>query len=474
MIQSIQDIVNGVTALPSNPGFEMQFGDDSVKGSGNLRGTPQPTYNRVEIQQAAAAIRATGQRLQEGNKFYDTGNPELNKELYGPDISRNLAGGDPGFRTPRQFDTDFGDYLGSFTKNLVKQIALSAATGGAGLFNTVGAIGQGAQGIRSAAEAANTIYNLSTDTVGDAERRAPRDNSSITNTIFGNEFGDFGPIFDARGPGGLLDMVTVDRPAAPSMNPNPGGSPGSPANEGSAGGQPGGPLSESTGPAPPELLPGGSGDQAMGEEEDRWIWDGTVLVSESTGERRQVPNPSRLEVGRVYNGDAEPIGDDPMEDLYAGIGGLTEEDETNALVNPILGAIPTMNGMGAGGTQAGAGGLGGSQVGNQTGQFPSPGAQAGIIGNQTGMQPGIPAMNGMGPDGTQAGAGSGSGVGTGSGSGNGSGDGSGMQNALAQSGFGGIAGGGGSSDLFPYSQIAPSQAAELRGLMDYVASLRGQ
>lgn len=73
-------------------------------------------------------------------------------------------------------------------------------------------------------------------------------------------------------------------------------------------------------------------DQAL-ENQDVWTWNGVELVNVDTGETREVPNPSRLEEGVLYNGDTEPLGEE-----------TPEEEESNAIfgsgnpfINPMTG-----------------------------------------------------------------------------------------------------------------------------------------
>jgi hypothetical protein len=465
-VTAAADIASGVQAITPSDAYTRQFGDDAVRGTG-LRGEPTVSYKFNEVQQAAQDIQSLGLPLQQGNKFYDTGNRQVNEALYGNDIALNLSSdGQAGYRTPKQYDVRFADYLGSAVKQGVQSAATSALTGG--LFSSLSGLA-GAAPVAQAAEAGSTaakvgqvvdalgtgyqVANLAQNTYDDARDR-PSDRPSIVGSVFGNEYGvDWDRVINPReatGPGGLYDRVIVDQVTRPDLQPNEGGGGGS--SSGSTDGAGGVQLPRQN----PEEL-------GTGEEEDVWIYNGTgELVNVYTDERRAVPNPDRLVVGATYNGDAEPIGE-PTEEEERGftLGGVTMDEAMADLSIPSVASdswrpsvtitqgdrpTPTVNLPGEG------------QVVDRGDLLQRDDLTTGGTGGGTGSGSGT---------GSGGGSGSGSGDGTGDGDGDGDVNNSGMQVAGNQAG-----GGGGGSDLFPYTRITPAQAAKLSGMMDYVAALR--
>jgi hypothetical protein len=204
---------------------------------------------------------------------------------------------------------------------------------------------------------------------------------------------------------------------------------------------------------------GGGGDP---QEGDPWIWNGQVLVNVNTGDEQEVPNPGRLEEGVVYNQDAEPVGDAENTDdegtLVAGYGGNLGDWIIGGGIGGAVG-----QGVGGSGSSGGSGsGTGGGTGGYGVTVTPNPSPSPGV--NTGGTQ------NGMGGDGGQNTGQQGSGS-DGSGDGNG-GDGTGQGPGGAQPANAGLFGaGGGSSDLFPYTAVRPSKAAQLSGMIDYVMAL---
>lgn len=166
----IQEIVSSVRPLEKSQAYiDQAYGGEDIRGGGTgysgsgYYGAPKDSYNVQEVQAAAQKIANSGQQLQDGNKFYDTGNPAINEALYGPDISRNLPGdGTSGFRTPRNLEVGIGDYI--------KQGLITGITGAAGaaiLGPALGALGgkistaagpaQGIAGGTAAGTAANAV-----------------------------------------------------------------------------------------------------------------------------------------------------------------------------------------------------------------------------------------------------------------------------------------------------------------------------
>jgi hypothetical protein len=244
----------------------------------------------------------------------------------------------------------------------------------------------------------------------------------------------------------------------------------------------GGGISAEDGPSSQQMNSGlggmaGNPPELGEEEEDEWVWNGTVLVNTSTGEKRSVPNPGRLVTGGTYTGDAELIeapDEAPVDDIPSSV--LGDFIDPSLVIN-IPSSIPSMNGMGSSGGQIGSSGgtTGGSSTAGGSGSGSSSSGSSsgsGFTGGLTTGQP--PAESGSG---TGAGSGSGSGSGAGSGTGSGSGTSSSPSQEqpstpstpIADSLFGSR--GSESSDLFPYTVINPSRAANLGGLLDYVAAI---
>lgn len=152
----------------------------------------------------------------------------------------------------------------------------------------------------------------------------------------------------------------------------------------------------------------GDDEVAKSEKEDRWVWDGSVLVNVETGETQSVPNPSGLEKGKVYNQDAEPYADG-------------EDDE--GLVLGQTGWFPSPSGSGSGtGTGTGSGSGSGSSTGSTSGSTGGTSDDGLVTGQQS----------------WEGGSGGGTGGGTGSGGGDGEGYGPGTPSTGVGSGmFGG-------------------------------------
>ena len=155
-IQSMDDInalIGGIKPLETNPIVQQMIGDD-IRATGTSANqklytsstAAQPTYNYAEIKDVAQQISSSGQKLVQGSKYFDTGNLELNKQLYGNDIAVNLPNdGTTGYRTPRHLDPN---YVGQALKMGLAAIP-AMATGGGSLLAAIGggAVGGAAGGL---------------------------------------------------------------------------------------------------------------------------------------------------------------------------------------------------------------------------------------------------------------------------------------------------------------------------------------
>lgn len=143
-LKDIEEAVAGLSPIQQSQAFLDQVGDD-IRGDRDKVYTSdvQQRYNYSEVQALADQIARSGLQLQDGNKFYDTGNAQVNEALYGRDISRNLGtDGTAGFRTPRQFDPN---YVGEAFAAIPFATA-AWATGGALGSALPGLLGDGALG----------------------------------------------------------------------------------------------------------------------------------------------------------------------------------------------------------------------------------------------------------------------------------------------------------------------------------------
>lgn len=444
----------GITVTEPNEFLQAMAGEDVVHNKLYTSDPAlQPKSNYAETQQAAQNIQDSGFQGQQGDYYYNTGNPDLNAALYGNDIAVNMAYDNQGWEIPRNLQDNQA-------MDIAQAVATSLLTGGltgGGLFNTIGQI---AQGGATVANTSNVIYNLNEMYKDVTEDDAPAPPSSIAGGLFGDEFGvDFDSAVLGQtitGPGGLYDLITVDRPAAPETSP--------PSNiEGGGGGSTG---SDST-------VQGAGGVQLprteMGQRdteerlEDVYIYNGQgELVSVSGDDRISVPNPGRLTTGGVYTSDAEPVvrGEQTAADSQIG---SQEEQQLDDLLLPGW-SSNTWNGTN--GTSVTV-----TQNGSSTPGVNLPGSQNGMSPDGDMWQPGEIQTGGTGGGtGGGNGAGSGDGTGDGDGDGEGEGDGSGSSTPNLLAGSGGDVDNG---DLFPYTRIDPSRPATLAGLMDYVAALRG-
>lgn len=193
---------------------------------------------------------------------------------------------------------------------------------------------------------------------------------------------------------------------------------------------------------------GGDLEQAR-ENEDVWVFSGGVLVNETTGATREVPNPGRMEEGGLYNGDGDPIGDSETSESQDS-GESDEEDGLGTLI-AVLGGLATGNHDW------------GSILGDITGGSGGGGTTGGGTSTGTGSDTTDTGGSGDG-DGTGTGDGSGDGEGDGDGDGDGGPDGSQPQPQWGSGGAGWDA-----AKLFEYFGIKPSQAAVLGALVDYTA-----
>lgn len=169
----------------------LHIGDDNVRGGGTYLSdvVAQPKYKANEVQALADIIRNSGLQLQDGNTVYTTSNPAVNEALYGPDISRNISYANPGFQTPRQFQSDG---LGGAIRD--------------GLFDFVGAaIGAAIPGAAGAVLGDGLLGNVIGSALGNAADNAvsdlPRDNGQLN--ITGGQ----------NSQGGMVDLGETENPA---------------------------------------------------------------------------------------------------------------------------------------------------------------------------------------------------------------------------------------------------------------------
>lgn len=144
-----------------------------------------------------------------------------------------------------------------------------------------------------------------------------------------------------------------------------------------------------------------------GEDEDRWTWNGSVLVNTSTGETREIPNPGRMEEGVIYNGDGEVVGKEPESESiilspWWDITDIFGDSTRDGGIDGIEGT----GGTGTTGDGSTTDGTGGNTGTDNTGTGETTGGTGGGSG-----------------DGTGTGGGDGTGDGTGDGSGDGDGNG---------------------------------------------------
>jgi hypothetical protein len=373
--------------------------------------------------------------------------PGIDYNPYGVNIKGNF-GERPGmYRTDARTDGDFS--AGQFVENVGDYV-----TSPQGLFtlamSAVPGLGQ--------AGAAKLFADFGTDAVVQSLLRGDDGNYGVDDPLENAEAPTIGGQVVGSRPGWkwVRDATSVSgwKVVPVDEQPNEGGGGG--GGSGTAGGSTGGASGNGS------ATPGGGG----GEPEDIWVWDGSVLVNVETGATQQVQNPGRLEEGALYNQDAEPIGNDASEDEESGLvlgmpGGLGDWI--------IGGGIGGAVGQGVGDGAGGSGNTGGSsgQGGYGVVVTPNPSPQPGV--NTGGTQ------NGMGQDGQQNTGGTGTGTGDGNG-GSGSGEGNdGSGGGTLPSGNGLFSGGGSDAgDLFGYTQIRPSKAAQLNGMIDYVMALVGR
>lgn len=409
-INSLADLV----ALPNSQAYLDQF-DDSVRGEQLNYGGPTKKYNYNEVQQAADAIRASGQELQQGNKFYDTGNPAVNEALYGADIANNLGtDGTTGFRTPRQYDTDIGDYIAAGLKTGIEGAIRTAVTGGGGLFGSLGQIAEGGLASVNLGQVVRQGTEFVNDIKDDAEQEAPDIAWQLPDVT------------------DVLGDVQVQVPDF--QLPNEGGGGGGEESEAQTSDPV---LSDGGGQDIPEL--GEQIDPNHAERDDgQWIHqnpDGTWVAGNEMGEVWEIPAPNEGENDLVLGG----------------LGDLTQGN-VSEVIDPTWEPSVSV-----------------TQGESSTPGVNLPGAGNAVTGN---VLQGGDLSNG-GSNGTGSGtSGNGTGAnGTGNGNnGDGNGEGSGSDTPISDSLFASESEFG---DLFPYTAINPVRAANLGGLMDYVAALRG-
>lgn len=442
---SVDQIASNVSALPKSQAYvDQSYGGEDIRGndtSGAYYGAPQDSYNVQDVQRAAQAIANSGQQLVQGNKVYDTGNRAVNEALYGPDIANNIGtDGTTGFRTPRQYDVGPGDYIKAGLEGVIQSYIFSAigapliGKAGDALANTIlppdpyfaNLAAQAGELGSNAGEIVNT---------GSGIRAA----ATIVGGIFGADY-DIPEIRprDITGSGGLYDMAILDRVSGPQLEDdtnNGGGGGGEPAPRPTEGGLDRGPGPTGGGEVvsndlPPEQI------EPNHEERKDVVWtnqnpDGSWVAGNEMGEVWEIDPPAQQE-DLVYGvNDLE----DNLEDIYdpSAVFGSNDPNIDPRTGEPYVDytAVPDNGGLSTGGVGTGSAGQGTGSNGT-----------------------------GNGTDGTGDGDG-----GDGSGEGNGV---PGMSQGVANTTV------GGNSGQFAYSTINPSQAAQLTGMIDYVAALRGR
>lgn len=453
---SITDFVNqqagNITVTQPSEFLQALAGEDVVH---NRLYTSDPALdpksNYAETQQAAQNIQNAGFQGQDGDYFYNTGNPDLNQALYGNDVYRNMSYDNQGWEIPRHLqDNQAADIIEAVAGGI-----LTAGLGGGGLFSAIGNI---AQGGATVGNVGNVIYNLN-DMYQDVTEDDPGPAPSITGGIFGDEFGvDFDGIIDA-GPGLLGDIMNGGRYDQAILDIPGGGNPQQNTNGG--GGQT---SADDTAAEPAPRQTGGDTQPPGPGEDDPYIYNGQGELVQVNGDNRiAVPNPGRLVTGGVYTSDAEEYSrTDVDEDL-----------QTDNIMTPYMDNLDDL--LAPGYVQntwnTPTGSVTVTQNPTQTPGVNLPGSQNGMSPDGDMWQPGeIPGGN-TNTGGTGNGSGTGNGDGSGDGDGDGDGDGEGPNEIPGGSGLL-AAGAGQSGELYPYSQISPSQAATLTGLIDYVAALR--
>lgn len=432
-------------------------------------------------QREADAIRAEADRigfdLQQNGHSYIGMNNQVNNALYGPggwgDAWTSGIPDGPDFRGP---EGDFRQH--SIVRDLILNAGLGLATGGGGLFGQLGRLSgilQGGSTLEDAVSAANTIYNLTDDRDRNPDFVMPDIGDDYTEgreqPTFENVSAEEMDFEISRGPREgetMLDWLN----RLQNMNEVVGG--GSSSAGSTAIGQMNPVLGGMQGELPPEI--GGrppEGVQVDPNHEERedvaWVHqnpDGTWVAGNNMGEVWETDPP-----------EGEEINDTP---------GVVIDDAQIADAGLVLGGLdPVLGGM-VDATSGGSGNNSGNGAGSGSGQG-SNGSNPGSSGNgsnssgsgDNGGTGGIgqmdPVLGGMQGRGTGTGSGSGDGAGEGGGSGgeNPQSDDGGSETPITDSLFGSVAQSD-SSDLFPYTVIRPSRAAQLGGMMDYVAALNSR
>ncbi len=371
IISFVNDQVSNITVTQPSEFLQAMAGDDVVN---NRLYTSDPALlpqsNYAETQTAAQNIQNSGFQGQDGDSFYNTGNPDLNEALYGSDVSQNLSYDGQGWEIPRHLEQNVGfDLAMALGQNLL----LGGLSGG-GLFNAIGGLSQAQTAADIAGTAGNIIYNLNdiNDEVRQGEpSRLPDTQGLLTGGVNFIEF---------ENPDGTSTRIPIQDQPAPAPQP---------VEEEGGGGQ-----STQSDAAPRST----GGQQPPEAGEDQWIYNGQGELVEVGGEGRiDIPNPAGLVIGEVYTSDAEPYygnSDQPTEDP-----GQSVFD--TVFGSPFSGSVTvTQNTNGVEGAPAYYG----------TGIYGEPVAD---------WAQGGPAINGMALDDTQ----NTGGIGTGGGSGDGAGDG---------------------------------------------------
>jgi hypothetical protein len=113
------------------------------------------------------------------------------------------------------------------------------------------------------------------------------------------------------------------------------------------------------------------GKPGAGDNDDRWVWNGDVLVNTTTGATREVTNSGRMEEGEIYNGDGDPVGENKDDD--PGLGKFDWNDILSGIVFDGLDSTidgDTTDGTGSTGDTTGDGT--GDSTGDTTSEEPSP------------------------------------------------------------------------------------------------------
>lgn len=488
-----------------------------------------PTSNYAETQTAAQNIQNSGFQGQNGDAFYNTGNPDLNEALYGADVAVNLSYDGQGWEVPRHLQENqavniaqglagtilTGGLAGPLTGLLTP--TLGTIGGGAAAGAIAGAAGNVASGndwddnlLTSAALGAapglfqagvNALPDSVIDTVADflpepgLQAANPTSNvimnfaqepTSVVSSVFGNDGislpGLIGAINGATedgnrtnpygAPGQLGDIGSGYDQAILDV---PNGGSQTPVDEEGGGGS-------STAPTDSTAQDSGStsasgGAQSGLEEPYGYVYNGQQWVPVETEEDYlSLPTNAVTSIG-ANRPNQDQFGDVIGEGQYTSgegeTGNDTDDIDANFIPPDIYNQLPGLL-VDGWSTTTSRDDFGNSVAVTQNGgQLPGvnlPGSQNGMSPDGDQYQDGEVPTSNTNTGGTGNGTGSGNGSGSGDGDGDGDGDGNGQPSL-----FGGTTGDDADSyDLFAMPLISPSRAANIGGMMDYVQALRGR